>query len=128
MHILELCINHKYALEIPDSYTAPCNAIVSHGLNLGVFRFLPTTHAKTKVDQFAHNLNAPCNVLSVFCLHVHPPEDTATYAPDKPWLILITRKNLKTPNSSPMDKDGTGLGIFGICGCVLMDVKGMNVW
>ena len=29
------------------SYTAPCNGIVSHGLKFGVFKFLPTTHAKT---------------------------------------------------------------------------------
>ena len=39
------------------SYTAPCNGVVSHWAEFGVFGFLPTTHAKA---------NAKTNAFKIF--------------------------------------------------------------
>ena len=43
--------SQRYTREIPDLIQHPCNGVVSHGAQIGGFRFLPTTHAPTYAKQ-----------------------------------------------------------------------------
>ena len=74
----------------------PCLMVSSAmGLNLGVFRFLPTTHRKN-TNKCVHDLCAPRNVLcmSVFTIRPQYMQVTCTW---RTMIILIMGKNLKTP-------------------------------
>ena len=77
-------------------YTVPCNGVISHGAQYGVFGFCwPHTQKQTqnktrraafRVWLFSRSARNICNL---------------TYTPDEPWLFLL-RKNPKTPKLSPM--------------------------
>ena len=65
----DLSIYHKYSREIPDFIYCPCvMASSAMGLKLGVFGFLPTTHAKTNTKpvcpRSSHALRHFTHVLS----------------------------------------------------------------
>ena len=72
------------------------------GLNLGVFRFLPTTHTKTGAKptrpQFLCAMQHFTHVLSSHPDHSRCSDIRTRWTP----IILITRKTQKTPKSSPI--------------------------
>ena len=70
------------------------------GLNLGDFRFLPTTQKQTQ-NRCVHDLHAPRSILCVFCLHVHTAVHTSNMHL-KNHDYFDYGKNLKTPKSGPM--------------------------
>ena len=55
-----------------NSYTATCNDVASHGVKLGAFGFLPTTHAKHTQNKCTHNLHTLCSILRVFIFTLGP--------------------------------------------------------
>ena len=92
--------------------TASCNGVVNHGAQIGVFRFLPTTHVKTDAKQMRpRSLHAVPHFM-----HVYLPAQTAVDAGDihtwQTMVILITGKTWRHPIwALCWDQNGPGSGI-----------------
>ena len=43
-----------------NSYTSPCNGVVSYGAQIGVFRFLPSAHIWKRLEENASTIFAHC--------------------------------------------------------------------
>ena len=71
-------------------------AFSATGLNLGVFGFVPATHARK--TQHVHDRCAPCGVLHVFYLHAQTAVDLHTWGTA---VILIMRKKPGDPQFEP---------------------------
>ena len=82
-------VNYVLATDIEkrsqNSYTTPCNCVVSHGLP-GVFGFLPTTHAETDANKMRSR--SSCAVQRFKRVYL-PSSDRSTYTRDKSWLFWL---------------------------------------
>ena len=86
-----------------NSYTAPCNGVVSHGAPVGVFGFLSIIHAVTSL-----------HVVWLFML-VYIRAQTAVHTYLTIHSYCDYGKNLNMPNwSLCQDKDSAGSGISGL--------------
>ena len=95
------------------SYIATCNGVISHGLKLGVFWFLPTTHAKTNAMQMC-----PWSLRAVQPFTCVYPNAKTTCRWHTWWttVILIMGKT-RRPQFKPHAgiKNGAGSGISVLC-------------
>ena len=115
------------------SYTALCNGVVSHGLKLGVFWFLPSTHARTQ-----YNTNAS----TIFARHGRFYACSSSHSTDRSrcrWYTHLTnhgylwlRENPNNPNLGPMQ--GSKWRRFWNLPCLsedsshLLDATRPNLW
>ena len=104
-------INHKSQ----TSNTAPCNGIVSLGAQFEGLRVFANHAQKNKHKAYV------CRIFvlsAVFYACLSSCSDCSRCSDISTWqttVILIMRKNPKTPNLSPCwDKDSTGSGISGL--------------
>ena len=104
---------------IPTEYTGHPRPIPSHvmvssamGLKLGVFRFLPTTHAKAHTKQIhSWSLRAMQHFTRVY-LHVQITADRGGIRTWRTTVILIMGKTRRPPIWAPcQNKDGAGSAI-----------------
>ena len=73
------------------------------GIKLGVFGFLPTTHAIQVQNKCVHDLRAPCSIIMHIYLHAQTAVDLCrwhTHLMNHGYFDYV--KNRKTPNLSPM--------------------------
>ena len=68
------------------------NGVVSHGLNLEVFGFSPTTHAQTNTKQVSPRSSRAVRHLTHVCLHAQTAVDAGDIRTRRTTVILITGK------------------------------------
>ena len=108
---------HRYIHQRSQtSYTVPCNGAVSHGLNLEVFGFLQTEHAKICAKQMRSlSLRAVVQRFTRVCLHAQTVVHVGNTPTLQTTVILITGKTRWPQNWAPcQNKDGAGTGISGV--------------
>ena len=94
MHKVAWCdpatdIHQRYQLPIPPCVTASS----AMGLNLGVFRFLPTTHAKSNAKQMRSWFSRATWLLTCDWLHAQTAVHAGNYnAPVGPQLFWLREK------------------------------------
>ena len=99
------------------SYITLCNGASSTmlGLNLGVFRFLPTTLAKVNAKQIRSRSVCAAQHFMHVCLHAQTAVHAGNIRTWRTTISLITGKTRRPPNwASYRDKNCAG-GIY-ICG------------
>ena len=100
------------------SYATPCNGVVSHGAQFGVFGFLPTTYAKINAKQMRSRSLPAVRRCALVCLHAQIALHAGNI--DTWWTTVIEYwKSPKTPKIQPHDafKMAQDLGsLVYICG------------
>ena len=99
------------------SYTAPGHVMASSAmrLNLGVFGFLPTTHAKANAKQMRSRSSRAARLSACDCFHAQPAVHAINLRTWRTTIIFITGKTRRPPNWAPcQDQDGAGSGISGV--------------
>ena len=74
------------------SYTGLCNGVVCHVAQIGVFGFLPTTHAKTHAKQMHPRSSHAVQHFTHVYLHTWTAADAGDIHTWRTTFILITRK------------------------------------
>ena len=83
-------------------YTTPCNGVVSHGAQIGVFGFFPTTHKnKRKQNVSMDDLHAPVRRFTFFYFHAQTTVTIRTQLTNYCYMNFDRGKNPNTPNLSP---------------------------
>ena len=118
--------HHRYTSEIPDLHIAPCNGVASHGPQLGVFRFMPTTHTKQTQSKCVHDLRAPRGFLCVIVFTLRPLYLQVTYTPDKPQSFWL-REKPEARHLSPMPRSRWGKFWYLWCISVTHTEKPKNI-
>ena len=105
-----MCFKHRHTQEIPDLlYTAPFNGVVSHGAQIGVFGFLPTTHAKSNAIQMRPWSLRAVQPFTCVYLHAKAAVDAGDMRTWRTTVILITGKTWRPPIWAPCrNQNGVG--------------------
>ena len=83
-------LDHRYTREIPDLGYCCVMASSAMGLKLGVFGFLPTTHAETNANKMHPQSMRAMWLFTHVYLHAQTPVHTC--APDESWLFWSQEK------------------------------------
>ena len=105
-----------------NSYTAPCNVVVSHGAPIRSIRvFLPTTQTKCAHDPRSSHIVSRMFILKLGQQYIRTGQITT--------VIVIVAKTQIPSNKAPCrDKDGAGPGIASLYFCLCLTLFLANVY